>query len=821
MANGNRPNLEEIFSGALTRRLPAERAAYLDGACRGDPDLRARVDARLAAHEDAQGFLEESAVGAVRGENGLEGEGPGSRIGPYKILQLIGEGGFGVVYMAEQEEPVRRKVALKIIKLGMDTKRVIARFEAERQALAMTDHPNIARVLDAGATETGRPYFVMELVRGVPLNQYCDKNHLTTRARVELFVQICRAIQHAHHKGIIHRDLKPSNVLVTLHDGTPVPKVIDFGIARATNRRLTEKTLFTEYRQIIGTPEYMSPEQAEMSGLDIDTRSDIYSLGVILYELLTGTTPLRPETIREAGWGRLIEVIREYEPPTPSTRLTTMGNEIEEIAKHRAAEPAALPRLVRGDLDWIVMKALEKDRTRRYATANELAEDVLRSLRQEPVLAGPPRIGYKLRKFVARHRVGVLAGTAVATALLLGLLLASWGLVKARREADRSQRIADFLQSMLASTDPETVAGTDLDVRSVIATAREVFGDDHATVAATLASRAVQLQNTGNLDAAEPLLRESLRIWREHGGADHPNVAMALGRLGSLLRMKGDDRGAEEVLREAARLTEHLTGPDRAMRVLPIFELASVLQNKGEFDEAVSLMRESLEIVRATTPNQRLRIALVLNALANAYVFQGDLASAAPIVDEVLEAFTRALPSDSRLLAKVNVQVGFFYIEQAALDAAESCFREAIRIYRTPGDPSTVDCELALKGIGKLLTIRDDRSVEFAAKREAFADLSREMIGEQAPLYVEILLSQADHLLGRGIPDRVLALASRAATAAETVEVRPAIVDGIHRVLVAGAREMIERDGEESFRDRYPEIYDQVRDDLATSEGDE
>ncbi|MHC4092587.1 MAG: serine/threonine protein kinase, partial [Planctomycetota bacterium] len=364
--------IEEVFHKARALE-PADRASFLDGACGDNLDLRTEVESLLAHSNGGTARLklrpEQDTQHTKIVDRGPLSEGPGTRIGPYKILQQIGEGGFGVVYMAEQREPVQRRVGLKIIKLGMDTKQVIARFEAERQALAMMDHPNIARVLDAGATQTGRPYFVMELVKGVRITEYCDHNKLSTKDRLDLFLGICNAVQHAHQKGIIHRDIKPSNVLVTLHDTRAVPKVIDFGIAKATSRQLTEKTLFTEFRYFIGTPEYMSPDQAEISGLDVDTRTDIYSLGVLLYQLLTGTTPFDAKTRRTAGYGEIQRIIREVEPPKPSTRIGALsGNQGTDIARHRRTEPGALSRLLRGELDWVVMKAMEKDRTRRYQT---------------------------------------------------------------------------------------------------------------------------------------------------------------------------------------------------------------------------------------------------------------------------------------------------------------------------------------------------------------------------------------------------------------------------------------------------------------------
>jgi eukaryotic-like serine/threonine-protein kinase len=457
---------EALFDAARNLAGPTPRRVFLDQACAGDSALRARLEALLAAGTDAEKFFEEvapfgnpsskqrvsgtgaSEESANRAEDAFA-EHPGSRIGPYKLLQRIGEGGGGVVYMAEQEKPVRRRVALKVIKLGMDTKSVIARFEAERQALAMMDHLNIARVLDANATETGRPYFVMELVRGVKITDYCDQNHLDTQQRLDLFIQICRAIQHAHQKGIIHRDIKPSNILVTLHDGVPVPKVIDFGIAKATDTRLTDKTLFTAYEQFVGTPAYMSPEQAEMSGLDVDTRSDIYSLGVLLYELLTGKTPFDGKELVKSGLDEMRRTLREKEPQRPSTILTTLhGTELKATAEHRHAEPPKLISLLRGDLDWIVMKALEKDRTRRYETANGLAMDIERYLNNEPVVARPPSRVYRFQKLVRRNKGVFTAVGAVAIALVIGLGTSTW-LFFMEREARRRAVQAEQQQSRL------------------------------------------------------------------------------------------------------------------------------------------------------------------------------------------------------------------------------------------------------------------------------------------------------------------------------------------------------------------------------------
>ncbi len=448
MADARWERIKAVFAGAT--ELPAERRTeFLDRECAGDAELRAEVESLLAARTMSAVRTGGAAAAVADSPTAAAGplsEGPGTRIGPYKLLQLIGEGGFGSVFLAEQETPFRRRVALKIIKLGMDTRAVIARFEAERQALAMMDHPNIAKVLDAGATDSGRPYFVMELVRGVPITEYCDAANLTAAERLALAVPVCHAVQHAHQKGIIHRDLKPSNILVTLHDGKPVPKVIDFGIAKATASRLTEKTLFTEHRQMIGTPAYMSPEQAEMSGLDIDTRADVYSLGVLLYELLTGATPFDTRQLLERGYAEIQRVIREVEPPKPSTRVSTLGEGLAGVAARRGTEPRRLGLLLRGDLDWIVMKALEKDRTRRYDTAVGLAEDIGRHLRGEAVVAAPPSAGYRVRKFLRRNRGTVAAGAAIAAALMLGLVGTGAGLGRARAANTKLRQTLAFAQ---------------------------------------------------------------------------------------------------------------------------------------------------------------------------------------------------------------------------------------------------------------------------------------------------------------------------------------------------------------------------------------
>ena len=519
----------ELFLAALEKTDPGERAAFLEAACGHDRALRARLESLLREREEIGSFLEapaiaRSATSSVPAAGAHDTtlimsvtERPGDRIGRYKLLQQIGEGGAGVVYMAEQEAPVRRRVALKVIKLGMDTRSVIARFEAERQALAMMDHPNIARVFDGGATEAGRPYFVMELVRGVKITDYCDENHLPTLERLRLFIRVCHAIQHAHQKGIIHRDIKPSNVLVTLHDGVPVPKVIDFGIAKATEQRLTDKTLFTELRSFIGTPAYSSPEQAEMSGLDIDTRSDIYSLGVLLYELLTGQTPFDSARLQQSGLHEMRRIIREEEPVRPSTRLKTLSmNEAITMAATRRTQAPAVAATVSREVDWIVMKCLEKDRNRRYETANDLATDIQRYLNSEPVLARSPSNLYRFQKFARRHR-GAFAATALVTAaLLIGVGVSLWQAIRATRaehdargaQQRESEARRRAVQGEAAARLNEYVADINLAQRSL---------------AAGNYGRAVQLLDKHRPQPGQPDLRgfEWRYLWQVSRGDEH------------------------------------------------------------------------------------------------------------------------------------------------------------------------------------------------------------------------------------------------------------------------------------------------------------
>jgi tetratricopeptide (TPR) repeat protein/serine/threonine protein kinase len=632
-----------IFLAAIERYPPDQWGAYLDGACGSDADLRARVEELLRAHSELGSFHESPALVPTLSAP-PEVETPPSVIGPYKLLQQIGEGGMGTVYMAEQTKPVERRVALKVIKPGMDSRQVIARFEAERQALAMMDHPNIAKVLDAGTTDNGRPYFVMELVKGVPITRYCDEHHLTPRERMELFVPVCQAVQHAHQKGIIHRDLKPSNVLIALYDGRPVPKVIDFGVAKATGHKLTDHTMFTELGQVVGTLEYMSPEQAEFNQLDIDTRSDIYSLGVLLYELLTGTTPFERKRLKDAALVELLRIIREEEPPRPSTRLSTTA-ELASIAANRGLEPKRLSGLVRGELDWIVMKALEKDRNRRYETANGLSNDVLRYLADEPVLACPPSAAYRFRKFARRNKVAFLTSSLVALALVLGTVVSTWQAIR----ATRAERLAEtrFESEKQARSDAET-ARRDADAaRDDAEAARDIADDQRERAENALVEVEQQKQRAeANFDKARRAVDEYLSKVTDNQLLSVPGMqslrrellAAALPFYAEFTQERSDDPSLQRELASAnyrlGRIQSELgntdavkTANDAAIRLFEQlreqgqgdidvqFWLAQAYFHAQRYDETVQLGKAVLD-ARPEHPETRSLLANTYNVLA-------------------------------------------------------------------------------------------------------------------------------------------------------------------------------------------------------------
>jgi serine/threonine protein kinase/tetratricopeptide (TPR) repeat protein len=699
---------EAIFNAARRIESAEERGVFIRHACAGDDAWAERVRALLDMHERDPDFL----AGFGQNHNGTVDEPPiterpGSMIGPYKLKEQIGEGGFGLVFVAEQQEPVKRKVALKVIKPGMDTREVMARFTAERQALALMDHPNIARVLDAGATDSGRPYFVMELVRGIPITEYCDQNHLSPRDRLDLFVTVCQAVQHAHQKGIIHRDIKPSNVLVTSHDGKPVAKVIDFGVAKAIHQQLTERSIYTQFTQMIGTPLYMSPEQAEMSGLDIDTRSDIYSLGVLLYELLTGTTPLEKKKFAKAAYDEIRRMIREDEPPKPSTRLST-SDAIASIAAQRHTEPAKLSKLMRGDLDWITMKALEKDRTRRYETANGLARDIQRYLSDEPVEACPPSATYRLRKFAKKNRAALTTAAAIALLLVAGVAVSAWLTLRATRaegialqarqaERDRAEgeRLAklDALEKEKLAVEQRSRAEKARDrTRAVLdAMTSAVTGDSLTTQKAISAEQ-------------KKFLTEVLNYYREFAGeqADdeqtRARVAQAAYRVGYIeVRLGRKEQGiaAFQMARDAHRklAADFPAVPSyRREQARSHNNLGALLGDLGKRTEADEQYRQALAIQEKlavdfpATPDYRQELARSHYNLGILLAESGNRAEAeeqhrqALAVQEKLAADFPAVPSCRQELAHSHNALGILLTGLEKRAEAEVRYRRALAV---------------------------------------------------------------------------------------------------------------------------------------------
>jgi serine/threonine protein kinase/tetratricopeptide (TPR) repeat protein len=658
-----------ILGEAVEHSSPAERAAFVAQACCGDTALRARLEALVQAYEAAGNFLQGNLASSERiatVDEPTTAEHPGTTIGPYKLLEQIGEGGFGIVFMAEQQQPVRRKVALKILKPGMDTRQIVARFEAERQALAIMDHANIARVFDGGASASGRPFFVMELVRGVPITDFCDQHHLALRQRLELFLAVCQAVQHAHQKGIIHRDLKPSNVLVTVQDTTPVVKVIDFGVAKALGQELTDKTLFTGFAQMIGTPLYMSPEQAGESSLDIDTRTDIYTLGVLLYELLTGTTPFDKDRLKEANYEEIRRIIREEEPPKPSTRVSTLGQAATTISTERQSDPKRLSQLIRGELDWIVMKCLEKDRNRRYETASALAADVQHYLKDEPVVACPPSAVYRLRKLARRHKRPLLAAALVLLALIGGIIGTTAGMVRAQRAqgAETEQRrIAQDNEKAAKEREAETRAVLSFVETKILAAARpkdQGGGQGYDVKLADAVKSALPFVDKSF--TSEPLIEGRLRrtmgisffylgdaktaieqfqaareIYTVHLGPDHPETLHSMNGLASAYYAAGRIQEALKLLEETHQLKSAQLGPDHVDTLKGMNNLALAYLAAGRIQEALKLRRETLELQKAKLGPNHPDTLRSMMGLAFCYLYAGHTQEAIKLHEETIQ----------------------------------------------------------------------------------------------------------------------------------------------------------------------------------------
>jgi serine/threonine protein kinase/tetratricopeptide (TPR) repeat protein len=775
-----KPSEQSIFLHAVGLASPHGRAAYLDDVCRDNPRLRRELDALLAAHDRLGADQPPGAPELARTVDEPTTERPGTIIGPYKLIELVGEGGMGTVWMAQQTEPVKRLVAVKLIKAGMDSAQIIARFEAERQALALMDHPNIARVLDAGTTNSGRPYFVMDLVKGVPITRYCDEHHLTPRERLELFIPVCQAIQHAHQKGIVHRDLKPSNVLVAPYDGNPVVKVIDFGVAKAAGQQLTERTLVTGFGAIVGTLEYMSPEQAELNNHDIDTRSDIYALGALLYELLTGAPPFSRKVLEKAGMMEMLRVIREQEPSKPSTKLSTAEG-LPTLAANRGTEPAKLTRLVRGELDWIVMKALEKDRNRRYETANGFARDIRRYLADEPVEACPPSARYRLGKFVRKNRKALVTSGAFLVLLGAATVVSTWQAFRAmaaKETAQTRQReteaVLDFVENnIFAAAKPEGEGGLghDVSLRKAVEAAlpfmANSFADQPLIEARLRMTLGTSFSDLGEDRIAAEQCEVARALYSEHLGPDHPDALRSVSRLARCYTYLGRPEEAVPMLEKTLALQKVRLGPDHAQTLWTMNALGNCYFRLGRQSEATKLIEETLALRRAKLGSYDRETLSSMHNLAVVYGVLGRHADAAKMEEEALALVRTKLGSENSLAAWCMHELALSYYFLGRQDEGLKLEERALALRKAKLGPDHPDTLMVMHSLANSYYYVFGRHADALKLCEETVARARAKLGADHPLTLGSMNSLA-WFLATG-PDLKLRNPPRALELAKTV----------------------------------------------------
>jgi serine/threonine protein kinase/Flp pilus assembly protein TadD len=795
--------VEELYHAARARQ-GRDSAAFLADACAGDEALRREVESLLAHPASADAFLAQPAavmaaqLGSDPGTTAAPPAAPaGSVIGPYHLLQRIGHGGMGEVWQAEQKQPVRRRVAVKLIKAGMDTREVVSRFESERQALALMDHPAIAKVFDAGSTLEGRPYFVMEYVAGIPITDYCDKHRLTTRQRLELFILVCDGVQHAHQKAIIHRDLKPSNILVVEVDGKPLPRIIDFGVAKATSQSLSAATLYTRVGAVIGTLGYMSPEQAESAGEDIDTRTDVYALGVVLYELLVGELPF---DVRKLAPDEVRRRLREQDAPRPSTKVRTLGGQSATIAQNRGTDPPTLIRQLRGDPDAIVLKALEKDRGRRYGTPAELAADIGRSLRHEPVLAHSASAAYRTRKYIRRHRIGVGVAAAVAVLLVSVAVAQAFAVARITRERDRADRITTFMTDMFKVSDPSAARGNSITAREILDKAstqidpglsrdpelqaqmmhvmgdvyeklglypqaqslvtravdirRQVLGPRHPDTLTSMASLAGVLWREGHYPEAEKLAREIVEIRRRVLGPEHPDTLMSMQTLANVLNAEGRYAEAEKLHRQTLEIRRRVLGPEHPDTLESMNDLAIPLELGGRFGEPEKLFRETLEIRRRVLGPEHPNTLQSMSNLAEVLSAEGRNAEAEKLFRENLEIDRRVLgPKHPDTLMVMN-NLAVVLDSEGRLAEAEKLIRDTLVVRRSiePEHPDTLE---SMNNMAGILT-SEGRLAEAEKLIRETLNISRRVLSPEHPLTADSTYTLGLIALRQGKRDEAL-----------------------------------------------------------------
>jgi eukaryotic-like serine/threonine-protein kinase len=740
---GQRDLAEQLFEAALDLS-PEDRPAFLDRECNGDTELRRDIESLLAAETERGTFLEHS----TRDFFNLFAASRGTVIGSYHLLELVGEGGMGEVWLAEQRQPVRRRVAIKLIKVGMDTREVVARFESERQALALMDHPTIAKVFDAGSTSEGRPYFVMEYVAGVPITVYCDKHKLTIRQRMELFIKVCEGVQHAHQKAIIHRDLKPSNILVTEIDGKPMPRIIDFGVAKATSQKLSAGTVYTRVGMLIGTLGYMSPEQADPTREDVDTRTDIYSLGAVLYELLAGAPPM---SLKDTPYDHALRLLREQDAPVPSTKLRALSAKDTLTAQNRGAELAALLRQLRGDPEAIVMKALEKDRSQRYASASGLASDIARYLRDEPVTAHPPSTAYRARKYIRRHSLGV-GVAAIAILLLAGFaVVQSIALRRITLERDRADRITEFMTGMFRQPEPSEARGNTVTAREILDKASKEIDtglrNDPELRSKMMYTMADTYAGLGLYPRAQSLVEQALAIQQRVLGPRNPDTLRSACLLAKVVTLQGHAADVEKLQRETLRIQRQVLGPENPDTLQSMIILADILDWQSNFSEAERLEREALDIRRRTLGPEHPETLNLMSGVADTLRQAGRDSEAETLAREALAAQRRTLGSEHpdtlfslTLLAEIEDDLGN-YAESEKLE------REAINIKRRVMGSEHPTTLFAMSKLAHTLA-KEGRLADAETLSRDALDMKSRVLGSEHP-YTQENLKELASIIGR------------------------------------------------------------------------